>query len=164
MSAIDWPDAGLSTVARLRILAATLPGAGHAETTIDVPFAEAWPRLMELERSVPAADRGVRAIRVLDRSISDDGAELLDIRAWTTFGLPQRFDVRVEEGFCLMRGRGRLFVVVMAAEPVADDPTRTRYAHVEAVPRRGGGLLRRVMQPTVESDVRGFHRYLQEGR
>ncbi len=161
MSAIEWPEADLSTVDRLRILAATLPGAGHAEITIDVPFAEAWPRLMDLERSVPVADAGVRSLRVLDRRILVDGSERLDVRAWTTVGLPQRFDVRIEDGFCLMQGRSRLFVVVMAAEPEADDPSRTRYAHVEAVPRRGAGPLRRVMQRTVQSDVRGFRSYLE---
>jgi hypothetical protein len=161
MSSIAWPEAALTPVARARALAAAFPVAGLAETTIDVPFADAWPRLMELERSVPAADRSVRSITVRSREFLPDGAEQLRITARAPGGLPQRFDVRIEDGFCLMNGVGHLFVVVMAAEPDPADPSRTHYVHVESVPRRGTRFLRPLLQREVESDVVGFRRYLE---
>ena len=161
MSSIVWPEATLTPVARARVLAAALPVAGLAETTIDVPFAEAWPRLMELERSVPAADRVVRSITVRSRQTLPDGVEQVRITARAPGGLPQWFDVRIENGFCLMNGVGRLFVVVMAAEPDPSDSSRTHYVHVEAVPRRGTRFLRRILQHEVEGDAAGFRRYLE---
>jgi len=161
MTTIDWPVAHLSTVARARAIAAGLPGSGCAEILMDVPFAQAWPRLMDLERSVPDADRGVRSIHVRSRTTGPDGAEQLVVTARTAFGLRERFDVRIEEGWCLMRGASRLFVVVMAAEPDPADPTRTRYVHVEAVPRRGAGPLRPLLQWMVAGDVRGFRRHVE---
>ena len=163
MSNIGWPTAALRPLARARALAAGIPGAGLAETTFDLPFEEAWPRLMDLERSVPASDRLVGSIEVRDRERLGDGSERLRISTRSSFGLPQPFDVRVEDGFCLMRAAARLYVVVMAAEPDPADAARTRYAHVEAVPRTVGRPLRRIMERVVADDVKGFARYL-EGR
>jgi hypothetical protein len=160
MSAVDWPDATLGPIARARALAAGLPGAGLAEVTIATPFAEAWPRIMDLERSVPAADRLVARIRVLAREVRPDGVESLRVASTSPFGLTQHLDVTIEDGFCLMRARGR-FVVVMAAEPERDDPTRTRYVHVESIPRRAARVLRPMMNRVVAGDARGFRRFVE---
>lgn len=158
---IPWPTARLTPIARARAMAAGLPGSGYAEITIDRPYAEAWAALMDLEHSGPSADYLVRSIRVHARTIEDDGVEHLEMISRSPAGLGQRFDVRVEDGYCLMRARHRLFVVVMAAEPDPDDPTKTRYAHVEAIPRRGTRVLRRVMRRLVADDVQGFRRHLE---
>jgi hypothetical protein len=57
----------------------------------------------------------------------------------------------MEDGLCLMRARGRLFFVGMAA--VAEGPGRTRFRHVEGVPLPGGRLLRPVFRRTSRSDL-----------
>ena len=162
---MSWTDAvaaELTTIARARAMAAALPGAGYAEAVYDVPFDEAWAGLTDFERSVPVADHLVARIRVHDRRRLDDGAEQVRMTAWSPLRIPQRFDVRVEDGYCLMRGAGRLFVVVMAAMP--EPGGGTRYAHVEAVPRRIGHLLAPFLRRTVRADVAGFGRYLQRSR
>lgn len=157
----SWTDAvaaDLTPMARARALAAALPGAGYAEAVYDLPYEAAWAGLTDFERSVPAADLLVSRVVVRSRRRLDDGAEELRLRTWSPLGTRQSFTVRLEDGFCLMRGDGRLFVVVMAATP--EPGGRTRYAHVEAVPRRAGALLGPFLQRTVRSDVEGFGRYL----
>ena len=153
---IRWPEADLTPVTRARVLAAAIPGAGYQEVTFDVPYADAWPRLADLERSVPAADKLVRAIRMTSRVRLDDGAEELRFRAVSPLGLVTPFTARLEDGFCLMQATRRLYLVVMAAEPTADG--RTRFGQIEAVPRRAGWLLRPIMRLTTADDVKGFRK------
>jgi hypothetical protein len=153
---IPWPQASLTPVARARVLAAAIPGAGYQEATFDVPYAEAWPRLANLERSVPAADKLVRAIRMTSRTTLDDGAEELRLRVVLPPGLVTPFTARLEDGFCIMQATGRLFVVVMAAEPTDDG--RTVFGQLEAVPRRIGRVLRPLMRRTTADDVKGFRK------
>ena len=160
MISIDWPAARLTPIARARALAAGLPGAGLAEVTIEAPYDEAWPRIMDLERSTPAADPLVSDLEVRSRRLDDDGVEHLDVRSRSLFGWA-RFDVRIEDGFCLMAERRRLFVVVMAAEPHADDPSRTRYVHVEAISRRLARPLSPVFRRIVAADARGFRAHVE---
>lgn len=157
---VDWPDATLRPIARARALAAGLPGAGLAEVTIDAPYAEAWPRIMDLPRSVPAADHLVTAIHVRSRQQLPDGTERLRVISTAPGGFRMGFDVTIEDGFCLMRAPGR-FIVVMAAEPDRGDPGRTRYVHVESIPRRGTGILRPVMNRIVAGDARGFRAFVE---
>lgn len=165
-----WPLATLSPVARARALAAALPGAGYAETTIDAPFAEAWAIIADLERSVPDADTTVRSLRIRSRRVLEDerGAsidgpvEQLRLFAWANPPIPLLLDARLEPGYCLMRVPGRLFVIVMAAEPHPTDPTRTIYGHVEVVPRALGRPLRRLLDRVVAGDAAGFRRHVEE--
>ena len=70
------------------------------------------------------------------------------------------FDVRLEEGLCVMRARGRLFLVGMAAVAEGD---QTRFRHAEGVPLPGGRLLRPVVRRTSRADSRRIAR-LVEGR
>jgi hypothetical protein len=160
MSAVEWPTARLTTIARARALAAAVPGAGYAETGMAVPFAQAWRRLADLERSVPGSDPLVQGLRIRSRRPVDGAEELgLLVRGWP--GLPLPMTARLEEGFCLMRAPGGLYLVVMAAAPDPDDPSRTRYAHVEAVPRQVGRPFRGLMRRMVANDVGGFRRYVE---
>ena len=152
----DWPQASLDYVARARVVAAALPGAGVVESTFDVPFDRYWGFVADLERSVPAFDPNVGALVVEQR----DGERLV-VRARSPRGLPSRFDVDLtDDGWCLMVERHRLFTVVMAAVP---DGGRTRAIHVEAVPRRVGRLLRPLMRRNVRLDVEGIRRQLGLG-
>jgi hypothetical protein len=106
---------------------------------------------MDLEHSIPAFDRTVRKVRIRDRS----GRSL---RMWAWVGpspVPVPFDVTVDDGFCMMVARYRLFIAVMAAEPTPEGGTR--FAHLEALPVRRFRPLRRLFQRLVQGDVRGFH-------
>jgi hypothetical protein len=156
---VAWPEAALTPLARARALAAAIPGAGYREATFDAPYATAWARLSDLERSVPAADKAVRRIRVKERRRLADGAEELRFTTTSPLGLFTPFTARLEDGFCLMRAKGRIYVVVMAAEPTDDG--RTRFGQIEAVPRRWGWILKPLMRLTVGDDIKGFRRYVE---
>ncbi len=111
---MTWPMATLDTGARARVIAAAIPSAALVEAAIDAPFEEVWPWLSDLERSVPEFDPTVADLKV----VSKDGPRWR-VRAsapYVRVKLP--FDVRIEEGFCLMRAKWRLFAVVMTATPL----------------------------------------------
>ena len=149
---MTWPTVELDQITRLRAVAAAYPNAGVGEVTVDVPFDEAWPWIMDFERNTPRVDRALRKVRILSR----DG-DRLTMLVWQRFNpIPVKFDVTIEPGFCIMRARRRLFIVLMAAEPAGEG--RTRYAHAEMVPLPRTGWLRRVFQLAVKSDLRGVVR------
>jgi hypothetical protein len=157
MTPSTWPVASLSPTARARALAAGLPGAVLQEGVIDAPFADVWGFIADLERSVPTFDDVVARLRVVDR----DGTRLrVHTRAsWRMAGLPLDFDVDLEEGWCWMVARPRIYVVAMAAEPDPDDAGRTRYAHLEGItvrPRLLARATRVRSRRHVASDVAGI--------
>jgi hypothetical protein len=146
-----WPVARLDPIARLRVVEAVLPGVAATELVIDAPFDRVWGYVADLERSVTQFDSLVRRVRVRSRAPLPGGGEAIDLQAWGTASpLAMVFDVRLEEGLCLMRARGRLFFVGMAAVP---DGARTRFRHAEGVPLPGGRLLRRVFRRTAHGDL-----------
>ena len=156
MSPVAWPEARLSPIARARAVAEGIPGAAWEVTTFDAPYRSTWDWVADLEHSVPQFDDSVSSIRVRERHDRGDHEELA-ITA-RNGPLPLRFDVRLEDGYCLMRGRGRLYVVLMAAEPV-DDGARTRFFHCEAIPLPGiGTLARPPVRRMVAADVANLRR------
>jgi hypothetical protein len=160
MSGVDWPAATLDPIRRARVLAAAVPG-GFAEVVLDVPFERAWAWLSDLERSVPAFDRRVDRLRITARGPAPDGdAEDISFVA-TRRRLALPFTARLEDGWCEMRARGRMFVVVMAAVPDGDG--HTRYAQLEATPRPGGRLLQRHFGRDVQHDVKEIRALLSPG-
>ena len=147
-----WPQGRLDAVARLRVVETAVRGVGTAERIIDAPYAEVWDCVSDLERAVPAFDSLVRRLRIRDREPLAGGGERLDVLSWSPgspVALP--FDVHLEDGLCLMRARGRLFFVGMAAAP--EGAGRTRFRHVEGVPLPGGKLLRPVFRRTSRADL-----------
>jgi hypothetical protein len=155
-----WPTAQLDAISRLRVLAEGVPSGALVEREFAVPFDRLWTFVGDLERSVPVFDDTVTGIEVRRRALVDDGAERLDVVATTRPGdVRVRFDVRLEPGFCWMVQPQRLYVVGMAATPI--DATRTRYAHVEGIPRRGSRLGRRFFTRHVRHDVDGIARALE---
>jgi hypothetical protein len=157
MNGERWPTAHLDPIRRARVLAAALPG-GFVETVLDVDYARAWEWLADLEHSVPAFDAQVDRLRITQRRPSADGLAEELVLTSTRLGVPIPFRARIEDGWCLMRARGRAFVVVMAAVP--DGPERTRLAQLEAVPLPGGRFLRRRLTRDVRRDVEGIRRLL----
>ena len=148
----DWPVAMFGPIARARALASSIPGAAWAEGILDAPYETAWPWIADLETSVPRFDSQVHKLRVLTRA-AEGSAQRLRVAA-TSFGVAVPFEVRLEDGFCLMQARARLYLVIMAAEPL-DAGARTRFFHLEAVPLPGTRLLRSILHaawmPTSET-------------
>jgi len=128
VTAAEWPTAELDRVARLRVLAAGLPGVALRERTIDVPFDRVWAFVSDFERSVPAFDADVSSLRIRRR----DGGRLGIVArgSWRLLRAPLAFDVDLRAGWCLMVSRPRFYVVGMAAEPDGD---RTRFGHLEGL-------------------------------
>jgi hypothetical protein len=158
MSAVRWPTAGLDPIRRARVMAAALPG-GFAEVVLDVPYERVWSWLSDLEHSVPAFDAQVDELRITSRRPDPAGAgEELTLTA-THRRVPIPFTARLEDGWCLMQARGRLFVVVMAAVP--EGPNRTRYAHLEAVPKPGGDRLTPRLTRDVNHDIESIRTLLE---
>jgi hypothetical protein len=155
-----WPMAAVGPIGRARALAASFPSAAWSEGILDAPYATMWPWIADLEMSVPRFDTQVRELRVLARR-PEDRAERLLIAA-TTFGVTLRFDVRLEDGFCLMQARARLYLVLMAAEP-HDAGERTRFFHLEAIPLPGTRLLRGIIERGVHGDFTNLARLAARG-
>jgi hypothetical protein len=107
-----WPVAELDDVRRMRVLAASIPGAAYAAEYVDIPFERVWAFVADLETSLPALITDIRSFRVHDRSAA---GEHLTARAVGLLGNRGRFDVTLRPGWCLMQSR---FVVGgMAAVP-----------------------------------------------
>ncbi|HLN43896.1 MAG TPA: hypothetical protein VK215_15665 [Acidimicrobiales bacterium] len=164
----QWPVASLGPIARARALGASIPSAAWTEGILDAPYGTAWPWVADLEVSVPRFDTQVRKIRVLDRSEgagagpgAGPGAEKLRITA-STLGIAVPFDVRLEDGFCLMQARARIYLVLMAAEP-HDDGAHTRFFHLEAIPLPGTRFLRGHLQRVVDADFANLSRLAAQG-
>jgi hypothetical protein len=158
MSDVRWPMATLDPIRRARVMAAAIPG-GFAETVLDVPYERAWRWLSDLERSVPAFDAQVGRLRITARGPDSDGVgEHISFIA-TNHHLSLTFTARMEDGWCVMQSRFRLFVVVMAAVP--EGAGRTRYAQLEAVPLPGGHLLAPRFTRDVRHDIKGIRRLLE---
>jgi hypothetical protein len=159
-----WPTATLTPGARLRALAAGLPGVVAERRELVAPFEQVWGFIADLATSVPTFDSSVASLEVL----SQDGTHLR-ARArsgWGVLRMPLVFDIDLEPGWCWMVSRPRLYVVGMAAEPHPDDAGRTVFTHLEGVPF-GGRVLGPVARATrvvhrrhVSSDLDGIERAL----
>ncbi|HLM62973.1 MAG TPA: hypothetical protein VK306_01635 [Acidimicrobiales bacterium] len=150
-----WPVAGLDRIARLRALAAGLPGSVLREQVLDAPFDDVWGFVGDIERSVPAFDRNVARLAIDDR----DGDRLRG-RAWAPHvPVPFRYDMVLRPGWCWMTTRPTLHVVGMAAEP---DGERTRYAHLEALVVAGPPPVRALARPLLAAGRRLLARHVAD--
>lgn len=123
-----WPQARLDRVARLRVLAAGLPGTWVEERLIDAPFNTVWDYVSDLETSVPAIDSDVADLRILRRERN---------HIWTRVKTTSRFlglsfhgEGDLEPGWCWIAVRPQLYVIGMAAEPHGNS---TRFARLEGI-------------------------------
>ena len=115
---MTWPVADLDAIHRLRVLAAAMPGAFVAETTIDAPFEQVWAVAADLEHELPAYLPDVRSFTITRR-----GGERLEAHARGYAGLRARFDIVLRPGWCVMRSR--FLLGGLAAVP---DGPQTRFA------------------------------------
>ena len=143
MTTPTWPVGELDAIRRLRVLAAAVPGAAVAETTIDAPFERVWAVAADLENELPAYLPDVRSLRVTRA----DG-ERLEAHARGYAGLRARFDIVLRPGWCVMRSR--FLLGGMAAVADTADADRTRFAFLTGVhipaQRIAAPALRRIGQ------------------
>jgi hypothetical protein len=157
-----WPVASLDPISRAKVLAATIPSAAFHLGVINAPYDEVWSWTTQLDKSVARFDSQVDRVVIQRREELDEaGATLLRMTA-RTHGLTVPFQVRIEEGFCLMRGWARVYLVIMAAVP-EDEGERTRFFHMEAIPLPGAGPMRRIIQREVDADFRHLKRLAEAG-
>jgi hypothetical protein len=148
-----WPVAQLDRVARLRVLAESLPGTVVQERLIDAPFGDVWGFVADLETSVPAFDRDVARLRVVRSS-----GERMRVHSWVPhLPGPVPFDVDLRPGWCWMVSSPRLYVVGMAAEAAGD---RTRFAHLEGLVVPGPGAARTLAAPLLRLSRRRHQRHV----
>lgn len=139
MTHAKWPVAEVGAVARLRALAAGLSHVALAEIVIDAPFATVWGLAGDMEGGVPRFENHVRRIEVLERE-----GESLRLVTFGPLGVRTDFDAILQPGLCVMRARGRMLDIGMAATPEAEG--RTRFAHFEGsrwLGRAGRAFFRR---------------------
>ena len=118
-----WPTAELDPVQRLRVMAAGLHAAMHAEGHIDAPFAEVWSMASDLRGELPHLVPTLRSFQM-----PADHHERTVGWAYGPLGHRARFDVLLQPGWCLMQSR--YVVGGMAAVPEADG---TRFAVLGAL-------------------------------
>ena len=146
---VDWPEAHLDPIRRAKVLAAALPASASAEGVLDALYRKVWPWVSDVEHSVHRFDSTVSKIVISQRL--HIGHVVDATMTVTAKGVRLPFRARIEDGFCLMRARARLYVVIMAAVPV-DDGTRTRFFHMEAVPLPMARGLVGLLQREVDHD------------
>ncbi|MFJ7271211.1 hypothetical protein ACIQV3_31980 [Streptomyces sp. NPDC099050] len=116
-------------VARLRIMAAAIPGARVVETTLPTPLAEVWAVMSDLEGEFARFQPDMRRVRVLH--LTGDRVEAL---ARSKYGLRAHFHGVLRPGWCWLQSR--FLIIGMAATPAPDDTTRVALTGGVRVPGR----------------------------
>jgi hypothetical protein len=130
----EYLIADFDNVRRLRVLAASTPGATIAETVLHVPFNEVWTVAADLEGELSNWVADVKRVQVAGRN-----GERLTAKITGRSGLRAPFNIVLRTGWCVMQSR---FVLgAMAATPEGDG---TRFAFAGAF--RNLGPLGRVLQ------------------
>lgn len=120
MTDFDWPVAKFDPVRRLRVIAATTPGASIQEIVVGAPLESVWAVAADLEGELPLwLFPDIRSIKVTTPTAD---SERLVARARGHSGLRARFDVVLRPGWCLMQSR--FLLGGMAATEEDDGATR----------------------------------------
>jgi len=103
MTDSNWPVAQFDPVRRLRVIAATTPGASIHEIVVGAPLESVWDVAADLEGELPLwLFPDIRSIKVTTPTAD---SERLVARARGHSGLRARFDVVLRPGWCLMQSR-----------------------------------------------------------
>lgn len=141
MNQPDWPVAALDPVRRLRIMAASIPGASYAEQVFAHALGDLWAVAADLETEFPMLLTDVRTLRI----VHSDG-EHLEAIAVGRLGQRARFDIVMRPGWCWMQSR--FLHGGMAATPA---PGGTRFAFMGALRLPGIRLAAPLIRKTVPS-------------
>ncbi|MFE4260501.1 SRPBCC family protein [Streptomyces sp. NPDC056883] len=116
-------------VARLRIMAAGVPGARVVEATLPAPLEAVWAVMSDLEGEFGRFQPDMRSVRVL--RVAGDRVEAL---ARSKYGLRARFHGVLRPGWCWLQSR--FLIIGMAAAPAPDGGTRVALTGGVRVPGR----------------------------
>ncbi|MFI5797400.1 hypothetical protein [Streptomyces sp. NPDC051677] len=133
----DWPVTELDPVRRLRVLAAGLNAAMYADAHLDLPFADVWAVVSDLEGELPHLLPTLRAFRTSPTTPTRSSAW-----AYGPFGHSARFDVLLQPGWCLMQSG--CVVGGMAAVP---EGAGTRFAVLGGLRQGWAGPAQRALRP-----------------
>jgi len=134
-----WPVAGFDPVRRLRVIAATTPGASIQETVIGAPLEAVWAVAADLEGELQHwLFPDIRAIKVTP---STPGSDRLVALALGYSGLRARFDVVLRPGWCLMQSR-----FILGGMAATEEDGATRFALLGGI-RKPLRLFAPVTQP-----------------
>ncbi|WP_395298339.1 hypothetical protein ACF9IK_36430 [Kitasatospora hibisci] len=143
----NWPVVDLDPIRRLRVLAATVPGAvHHAEILIPAPLDRVWSVASDLENELPELLGTVKSF-----TITRAEGERLEAYAVGTLGQRARFDVVLRPGWCLMSSR-----FVIGAMAVVQEDGGTRFGSLAGFRLPGGRLLRPAVASLGDRAVRRF--------
>ncbi|MDD9378048.1 SRPBCC family protein [Streptomyces sp. ZAF1911] len=119
----------LDPVARLRIMAAGVPGARVVEATLPAPLEAVWAVMSDLEGEFGRFQPDMRSVRVL--RVTGDRVEAL---ARSRYGLRAHFRGVLRPGWCWLQSR--FLIIGMAATPTPDGGTRVALTGGVRVPGR----------------------------
>ena len=136
----SWPVAELDPIRRLKVMAATIPGAVLSELVVPAPFDRAWASAADLETALPLMIRDFRSVAL---TTVEAGRLRMDARG--KLGQRARFDVVLRPGWCWMQSR--LWVGGIAAR---EETAGTRIGFLGGLRVPGAGLLVRGLRPTAQ--------------
>ncbi|MFB6522643.1 SRPBCC family protein [Streptomyces sp. NPDC056401] len=116
-------------VARLRIMAAGVPGARVVEATLAAPLEAVWAVMSDLEGEFGRFQPDMRSVRVL--RVTGDRVEAL---ARSKYGLRAHFRGVLRPGWCWLQSC--FLIIGMAATPAPDGGTRVALTGGVRVPGR----------------------------
>ncbi|MER5762075.1 SRPBCC family protein [Streptomyces sp. NPDC002082] len=119
----------LDPVARLRIMAAGVPGARVVEATLPAPVEAVWAVMSDLEGEFGRFQPDMRSVRVL--RVAGDRVEAL---ARSKYGLRAHFHGVLRPGWCWLQSR--FLIIGMAAAPTPYGSTRVALTGGVRVPGR----------------------------
>lgn len=120
----------VDSVARLRIMAAAIPGARVVETVLPGPFEAVWAVMSDLEGEFGRFQPDMRSVRVL--RVTGDRVEAL---ARSKYGPRAHFRGVLRPGWCWLQSR--FLIIGMAAAPAPGGGTRIALTGGVRVPGRG---------------------------
>lgn len=123
------PGHELDPVARLRIMAAAVPGARVVEAVLPAPLEAVWAVMSDLEGEFGRFQPDMRTVRVL--RTTGDRVEAL---ARSKYGLRAHFRGVLRPGWCWLQSR--FLIIGMAAAPAPDGATRVALTGGVRVPGR----------------------------
>jgi hypothetical protein len=148
------PSGQLNPVLRLKILSEAMGSTVYAEKYIPAPYQQVWGLVSDLERQLPRLITGLTSFQIVGTAGNRLEAQAVGLAASRA-----RFDVVLDDGWCLMQSR--VIVGGMAALPEGDGTRlavlgglRNRYARPWLKPLRPVGAMRgRVMISKVERQL-----------
>jgi len=117
---MNWPDAQLDNVRRLRALAAGVAGAVVSERVIPAPLEEVWPLIADFEGTFGAIEPDMQGV-----TVSKVDGEHVELLARSRFGFRAKLKGVHRPGWFWAQSRFLLIAVAAAPEPNGDTRVAT---------------------------------------